>query len=151
MTVDYFFVRNGNLFLSDMFTTSPAGRYFYTRGVNFRGLAAFVIGFVLPLPGFIGSFGTTTVGSAATRMFDLGWVLSYVVGGASYTFICLVTARKAIRENKGRFEANAPRVIDTGLAHDRLVVDGMEIVVGVPASEQEQQQEPVSVVSMDKV
>ncbi|CRG83558.1 Allantoin permease [Talaromyces islandicus] len=138
MTVDYFFVRNGNLYLSDMFTTSPLGRYFYTCGVNFRGIAAFVIGFVLPLPGFIGSFGTTTVSAAATHMFDLGWLLSYFVGGFSYAVICLVTARKCMGENKGDvFEGNVPSVIATGLGHDRLVVDGMEIVVGVPAREQE--------------
>ncbi|KAH8884067.1 allantoin permease [Thozetella sp. PMI_491] len=90
MVVDYLILRRGNLNLPDMYTLSSEGRYYFFKGWNLRAFAAFVIGFLLPLPGFIGSFGTTTVSEGATHMYTLGWVLSFLVGGLAYLVICLV-------------------------------------------------------------
>lgn len=139
MTVDYFLIRRGNLHISEMFTTSRSGRYYYTYGVNWAGVAAFIAGFCLPLPGFIQSFGTVTINNpAATYMYDLGWVLSYLVGGVSYFAVSLITARSTMRESRQMaFEGNVPKSIAMGAQKDVLVVDGTEIVVGVPAQEQE--------------
>lgn len=89
MIVDYFLVRRGNMDLVDMYTTSPLGRYFYLAGFNVRAYAAFVIGFLLPLPGFVASFGYS-ISDAATHMYALGWILSFVMGSLSYWVICLV-------------------------------------------------------------
>ncbi|PCG93170.1 Permease, cytosine/purines, uracil, thiamine, allantoin [Penicillium occitanis (nom. inval.)] len=139
MTVDYFLIRRGNLHISEMFTTSRSGRYYYTYGVNWTGVAAFIAGFCLPLPGFIQSFGTVTITNpAATYMYDLGWVLSYLVGGVSYFAVSMVTARRTMQESrKMPFEGNVPKSIAMGAQKDVLVVDGTEIVVGVPGQEQE--------------
>lgn len=89
MIVDYFIVRKGNMDLIDMYSTSSMGRYFYFKGFNLRAYAAFVIGFLLPLPGFAASFGYK-ISPAASHMYALGWVLSFVMGGVSYFLICLV-------------------------------------------------------------
>ncbi|KKA18881.1 Allantoin permease [Rasamsonia emersonii CBS 393.64] len=134
MIVDYFLVRRGNLDLGDLFSQAPSGRYYYTRGANLRGIAAFVIGFLLPLPGFVASFGTgAQVSAAATDMFDLGWVLSFLMGGLSYWVICrFSTAREG---NKLSFEAQVPHRIDTGSGNDTLVVDGAEIIGPAEVSE----------------
>lgn len=101
MVVDYFVVRRGNLHIPELFTSSATGRYFYTKGVNVRAFAAFVVGFVLPLPGFVGSFGEEEVSAAATHLFSLGWVLSFLVGGVAYFGLCWVWA---IREEVSQFE-----------------------------------------------
>ncbi|KAI1335660.1 allantoin permease [Xylariaceae sp. FL0016] len=84
MIVDYFILRRGNLSLTDLFTTSSQGRYHYFHGVNLRAYAAFVIGFLLPLPGFIYSFETGDSSQAASDMYALGWELSFAVGGLAY-------------------------------------------------------------------
>lgn len=89
MIVDYFWVRKGNLEMNDMYSLSRGDRYWYKVGVNWRAFAAFVIGFLLPLPGFVGSFGYA-IGSAATKMYYLGWILSFLMGGLSYWVICKV-------------------------------------------------------------
>lgn len=89
MLVDYFLVRRGNMNLPDLFRKSPSGRYYFTKGFNIRALAAFIAGFLLPLPGFVASFGYD-ISTAATNMFSLGWALSFAVGGVSYWVICLV-------------------------------------------------------------
>uniref|UniRef100_A0A8H7NC15 Allantoin permease n=1 Tax=Bionectria ochroleuca TaxID=29856 RepID=A0A8H7NC15_BIOOC len=90
MLVDYFVSRKGNLSISDLFTTSSSGIYYYFHGFNLRAFAAFIIGFILPLPGFIGTFGTVTVSTAASNMYSLGWELSFVIGGVAYLVLGLV-------------------------------------------------------------
>lgn len=89
MLVDYFLLRRGNLSLTDLFTLSSEGRYYFCHGFNLRAFAAFVIGFLLPLPGFAASFGRE-INIAATHMYSLGWVLSFLMGCLSYYIICLV-------------------------------------------------------------
>ena len=89
MIIDYFIIRNGNMDLIDMYTISSTGRYFYFKGFNIRAYAAFVIGFLLPLPGFVASFGYT-ISKAASDMYSLGWILSFIMGSLSYLLICLV-------------------------------------------------------------
>lgn len=89
MIVDYFLIRHGNLYMPDIFTLSSKARYHYFHGVNFRAFVAFIIGFLLPLPGFAASFGHT-IGAAATHMYSLGWVLSFLMGSLAYYLICLV-------------------------------------------------------------
>ncbi|KAL2872303.1 nucleobase cation symporter-1 family protein [Aspergillus lucknowensis] len=91
MIVDYFLLRRGNLAIADMYTTSPSGVYYYLHGANGRAFAAFVIGFLLPLPGFIESFGSSSsLNEAASNMYALGWELSFLVGGAAYLVFGLV-------------------------------------------------------------
>ncbi|KAI6366348.1 hypothetical protein MCOR25_005163 [Pyricularia grisea] len=84
MIVDYFISRRGNLHIPDLFTKSKEGRYYYTGGFNLRAYASFLIGFLLPLPGFIMSFGTADKSVAAANLYALGWELSFVIGGLSY-------------------------------------------------------------------
>lgn len=92
------------------------------------GMAAFAIGFLLPLPGFIGSFGTAvTLSAAATDMFDLGWILSLVMGGLSYWIICQLL-RTGRNDRKLAFEEQVPH----GDQQTRSE-DGME--VAIPAGE----------------
>ncbi|GAD98421.1 krueppel c2h2-type zinc finger protein, putative [Paecilomyces variotii No. 5] len=132
MIVDYFVIRRGNLHLGDMFSQSPLGRYFYMKGVNIVGVAAFIIGFLLPLPGFIASFGTgAKVNAAATDMFDLGWILSFLMGGLSYWVInsgLSVLSRKG-KPNKLPFETQVPKHIEWGGSSGTLIIDGVEMGV----------------------
>jgi hypothetical protein len=85
-----FIVRKGNIDIRDLYSESPSAKYWYTYGVNWRAIFAFIAGFTVPLPGFIGSFGTTTVSIAASRIYSLGWALSFVIGGLTYWIACLI-------------------------------------------------------------
>lgn len=89
MIVDYFWVRRGNITMTDLYTRSSYGRYYFFHGLNLRAFAAFVLGFLLPLPGFAASFGYD-IGTAAPRMYALGWILSFLTGALAYFVICLV-------------------------------------------------------------
>lgn len=140
MLTDYFLIRRGNIHLTDLFSLSPSGRYFYIRGVNMRALAAFVVGFLLPLPGFVGSFGHN-VSAAATRMFDLGWVLSFVTGGVAYLVTCAVWKVPDHDENRSiAFEAKA--VLDsTCTVHGTAIVDDGSVAEGTLRGEESTKKE----------
>jgi NCS1 family nucleobase:cation symporter-1 len=88
MLVDYFIIRKGNMDLVDMYTTSPLGRYFYFLSTCVR-MAHSLSGCLLPLPGFVASFGHT-IGAAAVEMSDFGWVLSFLMGGLCYYIVCMI-------------------------------------------------------------
>ena len=75
--------------IRDIYSLAKSGRYWYTAGVNYRAFVAFVAGCLLPLSGFVASFGYT-IGSAATKMYDLEWVSSFLMGGLCYLLVCRV-------------------------------------------------------------
>lgn len=89
MLVDYFIIRRGNIAMQELYTRSSLGRYRYSHGFNLRALIAFVVGFLLPLPGFAGSFGHD-VGPGAAELYALGWVLSFLMGGLAYWAACTI-------------------------------------------------------------
>ncbi|KAL4894577.1 permease for cytosine/purines, uracil, thiamine, allantoin-domain-containing protein [Aspergillus ambiguus] len=108
MVADYFLVRRGNWHMSDLFSRERSRLYYYARGFNLRAFVAFVAGFLLPLPGFVGSFQHMEEGNAATHMFSLGWVLSFSTGGVVYLMICWVWRVPGWKEDQDRgFEAQA--------------------------------------------
>lgn len=126
MLVDYFFVRKGNLVLPDLFTLSPHGRYYFFHGFNLRAFSAFVIGFLLPLPGFAGSFGHD-IGEAATHMYALGWLLSFLTGSLAYYVISTIWKVPGDDEESRNlpFEARveaAKQIIDRGFETTELTV-----------------------------
>lgn len=89
MIVDYFALRHGNLMVADLYNAESRGTYFYYYGFNLRAFFAFVMGFTLPLPGFIGSFGHS-FSVVADKLYWLGWVLSLTMGSLSYYIACRV-------------------------------------------------------------
>ncbi|ODQ50371.1 hypothetical protein SAICODRAFT_37181 [Saitoella complicata NRRL Y-17804] len=83
MFADYFVVRRGNLVVEELYDTTKGSAYMYWHGINCRAIVAYVIGWILPLPGFIASFGTITVGGMY-HVFELGWVVSCLMSFFTY-------------------------------------------------------------------
>ena len=50
---DYFFVRNRDYHLGDLYCGNELSAYWYTWGFNWRGMLAWTVGIVPVLPGFI--------------------------------------------------------------------------------------------------
>ncbi|KAI0473448.1 permease for cytosine/purines, uracil, thiamine, allantoin-domain-containing protein [Xylariaceae sp. FL0804] len=116
--VDYFFVRNGNYKVPDLYVGNSQSQYWYTKGWNMRMVVAWVLGVVLPFPGFIASFGTVTVGESAMHMWYMGYLLSIAVSGFTYYCLFLVFPDKNIDKTLG-FEESA--------AHYDGILDGEEV------------------------
>lgn len=86
MAVDYFFVRKGNLDIASMYTFNSDAAYHYWRGINWRAVASFIVGFALPFPGFVATLAekADNVAPGAVDMYNLGWLLSIATGALSY-------------------------------------------------------------------
>lgn len=91
LLVDYFFVRRGNIDIAALYSASRSAKYYYTFGVNWRAVLAFVVGFTIPLPGFIASMDpSVSVAVGATYIFNMGWLMSFCFGAITYWLACLV-------------------------------------------------------------
>lgn len=135
MIVDYFILRRGNITVRQLFTRSGEGIYYYTRGFNLRAYAAFVIGFLLPLPGFIESFGTVSASAAAAHLYSLGWELSFAVGGFAYLVMGLIWPVPGNERSAG-YET-APTDVDI-LAEAEAETLDHRLVEGVPGQGDEE-------------
>jgi NCS1 family nucleobase:cation symporter-1 len=82
---DYFLIRQRRMKLSDLYTPSHTGIYYYFRGVNSRAFVAWVCGWAPQLPGFIADVSpSVTVPKACTDMFYLAFPLGLAISFTIY-------------------------------------------------------------------
>jgi NCS1 family nucleobase:cation symporter-1 len=75
---------------TELFTKSSSGLYYYFHLVNIRAYFAFVIGFLLPSPGFIDSFEKSSLSGASSHLYSLGWELDFVIGSVTCLVLVLI-------------------------------------------------------------
>jgi NCS1 family nucleobase:cation symporter-1 len=82
---DYFFIRRQRVKLTDLYSPSPSGIYYYVRGVNPRAFVAWVCGWAPQLPGFIANVNpTVSVPRACMEMFYLAFPLGLAISFTLY-------------------------------------------------------------------
>jgi len=86
---DYYIVRRGNVSVPDMYNFHGIYRYSPKFASNWRAVAAFFIGCIPPLPGFVNNIvvaggGTTKVTPGGQDLFSIGYVYSFIAGGLFY-------------------------------------------------------------------
>ncbi|WFD36570.1 hypothetical protein MCUN1_003453 [Malassezia cuniculi] len=76
MAADYFLVRRGHYRITDLYSLSKEGWYWYTIGINWRAYVAYFAGFAINAPGFIStcSDGRINVSTGWKHVFDLAWI-----------------------------------------------------------------------------
>lgn len=88
MIFHYFFVVHQKVKLSDLFTTSREGIYYYWYGFNWRAFVAWVIGFAPQLPGFINAVNPSIkVPQACVHMFQICFKLGFAISFFVYYLI----------------------------------------------------------------
>lgn len=80
---DYLVVKKGNVWVGELYSSDPHGRYWYTHGLSWRAVVAYLAAVVLPIPGFATLFGAN-IGVAWLRIYEIGWVLTCVVSSVVY-------------------------------------------------------------------
>ncbi|VUC38184.1 unnamed protein product [Clonostachys rosea] len=98
--VDYFFVARGNLLIRELYVGNADSRYWYWKGWNLRAIAAWIIGVVLPFPGFVATFGTVTVASGAQQMWNMGYLLSLVMSGVTYYALSIFMPTQTLEKTR---------------------------------------------------
>ncbi|OAP59585.1 hypothetical protein AYL99_06883 [Fonsecaea erecta] len=85
----YYIVRRGNVSVPDMYNFHGIYRYSPRFATNWRAVAAFFIGCIPPLPGFVNNIveagnGKTSVSLGGQHLFAIGYVYSFIAAGIFY-------------------------------------------------------------------
>jgi NCS1 family nucleobase:cation symporter-1 len=95
LLVDYYLMRKTRLKVEDLYVRG--GRYEYTNGWNMHAVAAFALGVLPCLPGYLAVSGVVdanSVGQIWKSIFDFGWFFSLAVASTYY----YLTAKKGVEQ-----------------------------------------------------
>ncbi|MBU2573787.1 MAG: NCS1 family nucleobase:cation symporter-1, partial [Elusimicrobia bacterium] len=88
MIVDYYWIRKRELDLAGLY--SPDGRYWYSNGINRKAVAAFIIGVLPNVPGFLTTTGIIpkdAVWPFVNGLYSYAWFVGFALSGAVYAFL----------------------------------------------------------------
>jgi hypothetical protein len=88
-----------------------------------RTIVAWILGVVLPFPGFVASFDTTSVADSANRMWNMGYLLSIAMSGSVYYILSLILPDTRIDRSLG-FEELASQY--DGAIDDEVIRTALE-------------------------
>ncbi|KAF8199212.1 NCS1 nucleoside transporter family [Mycena galopus ATCC 62051] len=90
MLADYYIRQHWRLDVAALYRRESS-RYWYTHGVNWRAVAAFILALIPSLPGFAAKINTKIkIPIGAKYIFALVWPVGVIVGGACYLLFCAV-------------------------------------------------------------
>lgn len=81
---DYYVVKRGNIHVPSLFRPAPGSLYYYTKGWNLKALGCWVCAATFGIPGLVGSYHPTWVGAAATKIYEMGWIITFFSASAFY-------------------------------------------------------------------
>lgn len=87
--VDYFLVRKGNVHVPSCYDGKSSGLYWFWSGVNWCGVAAWLLGTTMGIPGLIGQYEPQLISNAARYMYMMGWLLTFFTSAVIYYIIAI--------------------------------------------------------------
>ncbi|CAL1398322.1 unnamed protein product [Linum trigynum] len=82
---DYYLIRRMKLNVSDLYTSSPSGEYFYTGGYNLAAMAALVVGILPVVPGFLQKVAIFPGAPGVfVGIYNNAWFFSFFLSGFLY-------------------------------------------------------------------
>ncbi|KAK7445174.1 hypothetical protein VKT23_009605 [Stygiomarasmius scandens] len=90
MITDYVVVRRRKLRLVHLYTPTKDSIYWYTYGINFRAVIAWLNGVWPLMPGFIAAVQNKTTSAGWTRTYYLAWLFGFFVSGTTYIILCKI-------------------------------------------------------------
>lgn len=95
MLADYWIIRRQKIQISQLYTGSPEGSYWYTYGLNWRAIVAWVIGFAPAMPGMIANVNTSVVVSQGVLNYYRGnYLFGFATSGVLYIALCMISKPK---------------------------------------------------------
>lgn len=82
--VDYFIVRKGNVHIPSCYIGNKTGLYWFSSGINWIGVAAWLFGTTMGIPGLIGQYQPKLISDAARYMYMMGWLLTFFTSAVLY-------------------------------------------------------------------
>jgi NCS1 family nucleobase:cation symporter-1 len=81
--VDYV-ARKGNIHVPSCYVGNKRGLYWFKSGVNWLGVAAWLLGTTMGIPGLIGQYQPQIISNAAKYMYMMGWLLTFFTSAILY-------------------------------------------------------------------
>ncbi|RXH80835.1 hypothetical protein DVH24_004749 [Malus domestica] len=92
---DYYLIRNTNLSLKDLYSTSAFGDYYYSRGYNLAAMAALVVGILPVVPGFLQKVGIlVSISDVYVIIYNNAWFFSFFSSGCFYWLLSRLTRKQ---------------------------------------------------------
>lgn len=86
LCVHYWIIQKRVFHIPDLYEGSRKSLYWYRYGINWRTCVAWTCAVVPSMPGFVHAVNPSlTVGTGASRVFSLSFVLGFVLGKSSQT------------------------------------------------------------------
>lgn len=85
--VDYFVARKGNIHIPSCYDGKNTGLYWYSSGVNLTGVAAWLSGTAMGIPGLVGQYEPQSISMAAKNMYRMGFLLTFTTAATVYAVL----------------------------------------------------------------
>jgi NCS1 family nucleobase:cation symporter-1 len=82
--IDYYIIRKGNIHVPSLYNGKKSGLYWFLSGVNLCGVAAWLIGTTMGIPGLVGQYQPQIISDAAQYMYKMGWLLTFTTSATVY-------------------------------------------------------------------
>ncbi|RSH95479.1 hypothetical protein EHS25_000571 [Saitozyma podzolica] len=92
LLVDYYIIAKGRLDLKWLYTADRSGPYYYTYGVNWRAITAYVVGAGVNFTGFLQAMGLKSLASniALTHSYYFAFLTTGVAAGLTYYLLAVI-------------------------------------------------------------
>ncbi|KAB2630980.1 permease C29B12.14c [Pyrus ussuriensis x Pyrus communis] len=92
---DYYLIRNTNLSLKDLYSTSAFGDYYYSGGYNLAAMAALLVGILPVVPGFLQKVGVlVSISDVYVIIYNNAWFFSFFSSGCFYWLLSRLTRKQ---------------------------------------------------------
>ncbi|KAK6457520.1 uncharacterized protein RJT20DRAFT_91822 [Scheffersomyces xylosifermentans] len=88
VVTDYHVVRRRRLCLSDLFSQSAEGTYYFTKGVNFRAISVWIVSVVPGLPGLVNQVNHINIPQGLNNFFFGNIIFGFVLPSIVYYLVC---------------------------------------------------------------
>lgn len=103
---DYYLVRGTKLSLRDLYSPTPDGAYYYTRGFNLAAIVALLIGVLPVIPGFLHKVGVlswTNIPHAFVVFYSNAWFITFFTAGFVYWVLSSIRAKPVEQNSQFHF------------------------------------------------
>jgi NCS1 family nucleobase:cation symporter-1 len=97
MLADYWIIRRQKIQISQLYTGSPEGSYWYTFGFNWRAIISWLVGFAPAMPGMIAAVNpSVTVNQGVLNYYRGNYLFGFAMAGGLYVILCLISKPKGV-------------------------------------------------------
>lgn len=93
--VDYYLIKKMKLNIGDLYSLSPSGEYYFSKGYNAAAVVALVAGIIPVVPGFLHKIGALSkISNGFVVVYDNALFFSFFIAGFVYWIIMSYLRRK---------------------------------------------------------